>query len=138
VISSFYAAQQKMLHTMNLASMLAIFISCLGLFGISAFIIIQRTKEIGIRKILGASVTGIVGIMVKEFALLVGLAAVIASPIAWYLMHKWLGNFAYRIDMHLWIFLLAGLSTVVIALVTVGYHTLRAALTNPIKSLKTE
>jgi putative ABC transport system permease protein len=110
----------------------------LGLFGISAFIIVQRTKEIGIRKVLGASVTSIVGIMVKEFAVLIGLATVIASPISWYLMHRWLNDFAYRIDMNTWIFLLAGLSAVVIALVTVSYHTIKAALANPIKSLKSE
>ena len=138
VISNFYTAQRKMLHTMNLASILAIFISCLGLFGISAFIIVQRTREIGIRKVLGASVTSIVGILVKEFAVLIGLAAVIASPVSWYLMHRWLNDFAYRIDMNIWIFLLAGLSTIVIALVTVGYYTIKAALANPIKSLKTE
>jgi putative ABC transport system permease protein len=138
VISRFYEDQRKMLHTMNMASMIAIFISCLGLFGISAFIIVQRTKEIGIRKVLGASVTSIVGIMVKEFAVLIGLATVIASPISWYLMHRWLNDFAYRIDMNTWIFLLAGLSAVVIAVVTVSYHTIKAALANPIKSLKSE
>ena len=123
---------------MNLASMMAIFISCLGLFGISAFIIVQRTKEIGIRKVLGASVPSIVRIMVREFVVLVGLATVIASPIAWYLMRRWLNDFASRIDMNIWIFLLAGLSAVVIALITVSYHTIRAALANPIDSLKSE
>jgi putative ABC transport system permease protein len=138
VISGYYNGQQTMLHTMNLASMMAIFISCLGLFGISAFIIVQRTKEIGIRKVLGASVVSIVRIMVKEFAVLIGLATVIASPIAWYLMRNWLNDFAYRISLNIWIFLLAGLSAVVIALVTVSYNTIKAALANPIKSLKSE
>lgn len=137
-ISGYYEDQQKMLHTMNLASMIAIFISCLGLFGISAFIIVQRTKEIGIRKVLGASVTSIVSIMVKEFAVLIGLATIIASPVAWYVLHHWLDNFAYRIDMNIWIFLLAGLSAVVLALATVSYHTIRAALADPVKSLKSE
>jgi ABC-type antimicrobial peptide transport system permease subunit len=138
VISSYYTGQQTMLHTINLASMMAIFISCLGLFGISAFIIVRRTKEIGIRKVLGASVTSIVSIMVKEFVVLVGLATVIATPIAWFLMHRWLDDFAYRVALNLWIFLLAGLSAVVIALVTVGYHSIKAALANPIDCLKTE
>jgi ABC-type antimicrobial peptide transport system permease subunit len=138
VISGYYGDQQNMLRTMNLASTIAIFISCLGLFGISAFIIVQRTKEIGIRKVLGASVTSIVGIMAKEFAVLIGLSTIIAAPISWYLMHSWLNNFAYRVDMSIWIFLLAGLSAVVIALVTVSYHTIKAALANPIKSLNSE
>ncbi len=138
VISSFYDDQRKTLHTMNLASMTAIFISCLGLFGISAFIIVQRTKEIGIRKVLGASLTDIVGIMVSEFVGLVGLATVIASPIAWYLARNWLNGFAYRVGLNIWIFLLAGLSAVVIAMVTVSYHTIKAALANPIDSLKAE
>jgi ABC-type antimicrobial peptide transport system permease subunit len=138
VISGYYEDQQNMLRTMNLASTIAIIISCLGLFGISAFIIVQRTKEIGIRKVLGASVTSIVSIVVREFAVLVGLATVIASPVAWYLMRRWLDNFAYRINMNIWIFLLAGLLAIVIAFVTVGYHTIKAALANPIDSLKTE
>ena len=138
VISGYYEDQQNMLRTMNLASTIAIFISCLGLFGISAFIIVQRTKEIGIRKVLGASVTSIVSTIVKEFAVLVGLAAAIASPVAWYLMHRWLDNFAYRINMNIWMFLLAGLLAIAIALVTVGYQTIKAALANPINSLKTE
>ena len=76
--------------------------------------------------------------MVKEFALLIGLATIIASPVGWYLMHHWLDNFAYRVGLNIWIFLLAGLSAVVLALVTVGYHTIRAALADPVKSLKSE
>jgi len=138
VISGYYEDQQNMLRTMNLASMIAIFISCLGLFGISTFIIVQRTKEIGIRKILGASVTGIVRMVFKEFAVLVVLATLIATPIAWYLMHRWLDNFAYRININIGLFFLAGFSAIAIALVTVGYHTIKAALANPMNSLKTE
>lgn len=127
-----------MLRTINLASVIAIFISCLGLFGISAFIIVQRTREIGIRKVLGASVTGIVRMIFNEFAGLVGLATLITTPVAWYLMHRWLDNFANRININIWVFLLAGFLAIVIALVTVGYHTIKAALANPINSLKTE
>lgn len=138
LVSGYYEDQENMLHIMNLSSMMAILISCLGLFGISAFIIVQRTKEIGIRKVLGASVTSIVRIVAREFVVLVALATVIASPIAWYLMHLWLDNFAYRISLSVWVFLLAGLTAVVVAMVTVGYHTISAALANPIKSLKTE
>ena len=138
IISGYYEDQQNMLRTINLASMIAIFISCLGLFGISAFIIVQRTREIGIRKVLGASVTGIVRMIFNEFAGLVGLATLITTPVAWYLMHRWLDNFANRININIWVFLLAGFLAIVIALVTVGYHTIKAALANPINSLKTE
>ena len=138
VIAGYYQDQANMLHTMNMASGIAIFISCLGLFGISAFIIVQRTKEIAIRKVLGSSVAGIVTIVAKEFALLVILATLIASPIAWSLMHRWLDNFAYRITMGVWVFLAAGLMAITIALITVGYYTIKAAFANPINSLKAE
>jgi ABC-type antimicrobial peptide transport system permease subunit len=110
----------------------------MGLFGLAAFTAVQRTKEIGIRKVLGASVAGIATLMIREFVLLVGLGILVASPIAWYFMHNWLQSFSYRISMNAWVFLLAGLSAIFIALVTVGSQAIKAALANPIKSLKTE
>ena len=120
------------------ASMLAIFIACLGLFGLATFTAEARTKEIGIRKVLGASVTQIVKLLSKDFILLVILGIVIATPIAYYLANKWLQDFAYRIDLEWWIFALAGIVAIVIALLTVSYQSIKAALANPVKSLRTE
>lgn len=137
-IAGFYAEQKKTSDIINAAMAIAIFISCMGLFGLAAFTAVQRTKEIGIRKVLGGSVASIAGLMVKEFVLLVGAAFIIATPIGWYFMHNWLQNFAYRISMSAWVFLLAGVSAILIALVTVGYQAMRAALADPIKSLRAE
>ncbi|MFL5772424.1 MAG: FtsX-like permease family protein, partial [Flavisolibacter sp.] len=117
---------------------LAIFIACLGLLGLSAFSISQRIKEIGIRKILGANVSSIVTLISKDFLKLVGLAAVFAFPIAWYAMHKWLEDFAYRISIPWWVFLAAGIIAAVIAFVTIGFQAVRAAVANPVKNLRTE
>jgi len=117
---------------------LAIFISCLGLLGLAAYSTIQRRREIGIRKIIGASVPGIVNLLSKEFVILVGIAFLIASPLAWYGMHKWLQSFAYRIDIEWWVFALAGVSAMGIALLTVSFQAIKAALANPVKSLRTE
>lgn len=119
-------------------AILAIFISCLGLLGLASYSTLQRTKEIGIRKVLGASVTNVIGLLSKEFILLVLLAFVLASPVAWYFMHEWLKDFAYRIDISWWIFASAGLIAVLIALFTISFQAVRAALTNPVKSLRTE
>jgi putative ABC transport system permease protein len=137
-IAGFYDEQQKTSEIIKAAMVIAIFISCMGLFGLAAFTAVQRTKEIGIRKVLGASVAGIATLMIREFVLLVGLGILVASPIAWYFMHNWLQSFSYRISMNAWVFLLAGLSAIFIALVTVGSQAIKAALANPIKSLKTE
>jgi predicted permease len=117
---------------------LAIFISCLGLFGLAAFTAEQRTKEIGIRKVLGASVTGLVTLLSREFVKLMGIAFVAATPLAWYFAEQWLGKFAYRTDMAWWIFALAGGLALLIALLTVSFHSIRAALANPVKSLRSE
>ena len=117
---------------------LAIFISCLGLLGLASYSTIQRRREIGIRKIIGASVPGIVNLLSKEFIILVGIAFLIASPLAWYGMHKWLQDFAYRIDIEWWIFALAGVSAMGIALVTVSFQAIKAAIANPVNSLRTE
>lgn len=117
---------------------LAIFISCMGLFGLSAFMAEQRIREVGIRKVMGASVSGITTLLSKEFLKLVGIAIIIAIPIAWYYMNGWLQAYEYRIALDWWIFLLAGLFAIVIALVTVSFQAIRAAIANPIKALRSE
>ena len=117
---------------------LAIFISCLGLLGLAAFMAERRTKEIGIRKVLGASVSRIWILLSREFVLLVLIASVIASPITYWQMSNWLQKYDYRIDISSWVFLLAGILALVIALVTVSTQAIKAALANPVKSLRTE
>ena len=117
---------------------LAIFIACLGLFGLASFTVQQRTKEIGIRKVLGASVAGITGLLTKDFLKLVVIAIVIASPVAYYFMNKWLADFAYRIEISWWIFVAAALAALGIAFVTVGFQSVKAALANPVQSLRSE
>ncbi len=119
-------------------SVLAILIACLGLFGLATFTAQRRTKEIGIRKVLGASVAGITGLLAKDFLKLVLLAILIASPVAYYFMQKWLADFAYRIDIQWWMFAVAGLSAVAIAFFTVSFQSIKAALMNPVKSLRSE
>ncbi|KAA9037985.1 FtsX-like permease family protein [Ginsengibacter hankyongi] len=116
----------------------AILIACLGLFGLVTYAAEQRTKEIGIRKVLGAGVSGIVGLLSRDFTMLVGIAALIAFPVAWWAMYKWLETFAYRTEISWWIFLVAGAVTLAIALLTVSIQTIRAALANPVKSLRSE
>ena len=117
---------------------MAIFIACLGLFGLATFTADQRTKEIGVRKVLGASVASIVALLSKDFLKLVLIAIVIASPIAWYAMHRWLQDFAYKVDIEWWVFAVAGLLAVGIALLTVSFQSIKAALMNPVKSLRSE
>ena len=119
-------------------AILAIFISCLGLLGLASYSTLQRTKEIGIRKVLGASVSGITSLLSKDFIKLVLIALVIASPIAWFGMHKWLQGFAYRIDIGIWVFILAGVLAILIALLTVSFQAIKAAVANPVKSLRSE
>jgi putative ABC transport system permease protein len=119
-------------------TILAIFIACLGLFGLASFSVEHRTKEIGIRKVYGASVPGIVLLFSKEFTLWVLAANIFAWPIAWYAMNKWLQNFAFRITILPWTFLLASLAAIVIALMTVSYKVTRAAVTNPVETLRYE
>jgi putative ABC transport system permease protein len=114
------------------------FIACLGLLGLSLFATAQRTKEIGVRKVLGASVSNIVTLLSKDFIKLVVIAFLIASPVAWWIMHNWLQDFAYRINISWWIFLTAGLLAVIIALGTISFQAIKAAIANPVKSLRTE
>jgi len=119
-------------------SLLAIFIACLGLFGLAAYAAEQRTREIGIRKVLGASVTGIIAMLSKDFLLLVLIAALIAFPLSWWAMYRWLQDYAYRINIGWGVFALAGILAVGIALLSVGLQALRSALANPVKSLRSE
>ena len=117
---------------------MAIFISCLGLFGLASFVAEQRTKEIGIRKVLGASVTRLWKMLSKDFVFLVVISCIIAVPVAYYLMDGWLQKFDYHTTISWWIFGLACLGALVITLITVSYQAIKAAMSNPVKSLKTE
>ncbi|QHS57296.1 ABC transporter permease [Mucilaginibacter sp. 14171R-50] len=133
-----YRNDAKSSGLMSVFAIVAIIISCLGLFGLAAFTAEQRGKEIGIRKVLGASVTGIVSLLSIDFIVLIVVALLIASPLAWWLMGKWLQNFAYRIDMQWWVFILAGIISVFIAFITVSFQAIKAAVANPVKSLRSE
>ncbi len=137
-IESFYEADSRRSQLFTIAALCAIFIACLGLFGLAAFTAEQRTKEIGIRKTLGATTAGIVGLLSKDFLGLVGIALVIACPIAWYFMNNWLDNFAFSIMIEWWVFALAGVVAVVVAFFTIGFQSLKAALANPVNSLRSE
>jgi putative ABC transport system permease protein len=133
-----YQTEQKIGSLSAMFSALTIFISCLGLFGLVMVAVSQRTKEIGVRKVLGASVTGITALLSKDFLGLVAIAIIIATPIAWWLMNAWLSDFAYRIQISWWVFLIAGIAAIVIALLTVSFQAIKAAIANPVKSLRTE
>lgn len=133
-----YRSEQRVGKIALTFSILAIFIACLGLFGLATFIAEQRTKEIGIRKVLGAEISGIVSMLSKDFIKLVGIAALIAFPLGWFLMNRWLQDFAYRTNIAWWVFMVAGLSAILIALITVSFQAIKAALMNPVKSLRTE
>jgi len=133
-----YHAEQQTGQVFITFAVFAILIACLGLFGLVTYAAEQRTKEIGIRKVLGASVSGIVSLLSRDFTMLVGIAALIAFPAAWWAMYKWLETFAYRTEISWWIFPVAGTAALTIALLTVSIQTVRAALANPIKSLRSE
>jgi putative ABC transport system permease protein len=133
-----YTAEQQTGKLFITFAIFAIFIGCLGLFGLVSYAAEQRTKEIGVRKVLGASVSGIVAMLSKDFAKLVLIASLIAFPIAWWAMNKWLQSFAYRTHISWWIFVIAGLAAMVIALVTICIQAIKAAIANPVKSLRSE
>jgi len=136
--NNIYREEMRVGKLAMIFSLLAIFIACLGLFGLATFMAEQRTKEIGIRKVLGANVTGIVQLLSKDFLKLVIIAFCLSVPLAWWGMHKWLQDFAYRVDISWWVFVLAGITALFIALITVSLQAIRAALANPVKSLRTE
>ncbi|GJM33409.1 MAG: ABC transporter permease [Saprospiraceae bacterium] len=133
-----YENEQRFGSLTTIFAILAIIVGCLGLFGLSGFTIAQRTKEIGIRKVLGATTTNIVTLLSKDFLKLVALAIVLAIPVAWWAMNNWLNGFANRIDLHWWILALAGLVAVTIAFLTVSFQSIKAALSNPVESIRTE
>jgi putative ABC transport system permease protein len=133
-----YANEQRFGKLFTSFAILAIIIGCVGLFGLSAYTASRHVKEIGIRKVLGASVSNIVMLLSKDFVKPVLVAIIIASPIAWWAMNKWLEDFAYKIDISWWVFVLAGFFALLIALVTVSFQAIKAAIANPVKSLRTE
>ncbi len=137
-IQQLYNREKRMSSIFTVFSSIAIFIACLGLFGLAAFMAKQRTKEIGIRKVLGATTAGIVGMLSKDFLKPVLIALFLAVPLAWYFMNNWLSDFAYRIEISVGVFVFAGVVAVSIALLTVGFQSVKAALANPVESLKSE
>ncbi|MBX2927510.1 MAG: ABC transporter permease [Saprospiraceae bacterium] len=137
-LAQFYEDENRFSNTCKGFGLLAVFIACLGLFGLAMFTAEQRTKEIGIRKVLGASVAGITGLLAKDFLKLVIIAIVIASPVAYWAMSRWLADFAYSIDLQWWMFVPAGAAAIVIAFLTVSFQSIRAALANPVESLRSE
>jgi ABC-type antimicrobial peptide transport system permease subunit len=133
-----FAAEQRIGTLSTVFAILAIFISCLGIFGLASFVAARRIKEIGVRKILGASVTNLWRLLSKEFVLLVILAFVIAIPIAYYFMDQWLQKYEYRTNITWWVFAIAGAVALFITLLTVSFQAIKAAVANPVKSLRTE
>ncbi|HTE30883.1 MAG TPA: FtsX-like permease family protein [Chryseolinea sp.] len=133
-----YEAENKWKQIISSSAMLTIFISCIGLFGLTMLSIQKRTKEIGVRKVLGASVLQVLALVSKNFIALVLVAFIIAIPSAWYATASWLQNFAYRIEIRWWVFGFAALLTVIIAMTTVGLLAIKAGIANPVKSLRTE
>ena len=133
-----YAAEQKTGTILNIFSILTVFVACLGLFGLATYTAEQRTKEIGIRKVLGATVTQVTQMLTKEFLKLVLIASLIAFPVAWWAMHSWLENFAYRIEFQWWVFALAAGVALLIAMLTVSFQAIKAAIANPVSSLRSE
>ena len=137
-MQNLYTSDQRTAKIVFIFSGLAIFIACLGLFGLAAFIAEQKIKEIGIRKVLGASIPNIVMLLSGNFVKLALLSIVIAVPVSWWLMNSWLQDFAYRISIGWTVFVLAGLTVLTIALLTVSFQAIRAAMTNPVKALRSE
>jgi putative ABC transport system permease protein len=133
-----YKSEDKLSSLLWIFTVMAIFVGCLGLFGLAAFSAEQRKKELGIRKVLGASVMAIVTMLSKSFLKPVLIASLIAFPVAWYVMNKWLQEFPYRVNISWWVFAIAGIAALAIAFITVSYQAIKAAISNPIKSLRTE
>jgi putative ABC transport system permease protein len=137
-LAKLYEQETRNYNLFKAFSAISIFICCIGLWGLIAFVVVRKTKEIGIRKVLGATVTNIVGLLSKDFLILVLIAFLLASGIAWYFMHDWLQNFAYRVNLSWWVFAIAGTFAIMIALVTISFQAVKAALANPVKNLRTE
>lgn len=137
-IKAQYQAEERFSKIFSYFSILSLLIACLGLYGLISYTIFQKTKEIGIRKVLGASVNGIAAMLSGDFLKLVLLACIVALPVAWVVMNKWLQGFAYRVSLSWWMFAVAGLLVLLVALVTVSFQSIKAAIANPVKSLRTE
>lgn len=137
-IESFYKQENQLAQLYKIFAAIAILLSCLGLYGLASFMAVQRIKEVGIRKVLGATTGNIVSLFTKEFIVLIAIAFVIATPVAWYYMHQWLQDYAYRINMSWWLFAAGGLVAIIIALATISFQAIKAALANPVNSLRTE
>jgi putative ABC transport system permease protein len=133
-----YSSEMRTGKVFTIFAGIAILLACLGLFGLAVYATQQRIKEIGIRKVLGASVSGITVLLSSKFLGLIAIAFLVASPISWFVMHKWLEDFAYRVDISWWVFAIAGLSVLLITLITVGFQAIKAAVSNPVKSLRSE
>jgi putative ABC transport system permease protein len=137
-IGAFYVQERQQAQLYKIFAAIAIFLGCLGLYGLASFMAIQRTKEVGIRKVLGASIQNIVYLFTREFAVLIAIAFLIAAPIAWYFMHRWLQDYAFRLPITWWIFLAGGAASLTVALLTISFNAIKAARANPVKSLRTE
>jgi ABC-type antimicrobial peptide transport system permease subunit len=137
-IESFYKQEAQLSQLYKIFAAIAIFLSCLGLYGLASFMAVQRIKEVGIRKVLGATAGNIVYLFSKEFIVLISIAFLIATPLAWYFMNKWLQDYVYRINISWWLFAAGGLVAMVIALATISFQAVKAAIANPVKSLRTE
>ncbi len=137
-IENFYTTETRLSNLYKIFAALAIFLSCLGLYGLASFMAVQKIKEVGIRKVLGASVSSIIFLFSKEFLMLIGIAFLIATPLAWYFMHGWLQDFVYRVSISWWILLVAGLIAMIVALVTISFKAVRSANANPVQSLRSE
>jgi len=137
-VNNYYNAEQRWSSIVGWAGGISIFLACLGLLGLAALAAVNRTKEIGVRKVLGASVQDIIALISKDFLKLIVIAFFIASPVAWYFMHQWLQDYANRISVHWTVFLFAGAFVIVAALATISFQALKAAMANPVKSLRSE
>jgi ABC-type antimicrobial peptide transport system permease subunit len=137
-IESFYKQEEQLAQLYKLFAAIAIFLSCLGLYGLASFMAAQRIKEVGIRKVLGATTGNIIYLFSREFILLIAIAFAVATPVSWYYMHQWLQDYAYRIHISWWLFAAGGLVAIIIALMTISFQAIKAAVANPVKSLRTE
>jgi putative ABC transport system permease protein len=137
-VANFYKDEKRMSNLYAVFAILSIFLSCLGLYGLASFMAAQRLKEVGVRKVLGATLQNIVYLFSKEFIILIAVAFAIAAPLTWYFIQQWLQNFKYRIDMSWWIFLLGGVASLLVALITISFKAVRAAQTNPVQTLRAE
>ena len=137
-VETFYKEESQLAQLYKIFAAIAIFLSCLGLYGLASFMAVQRIKEVGIRKVLGATAGNIVYLFSREFVALIAIAFVVAAPVAWYFMHRWLQDYVYRINISWWTFILGGVASIVIALATVSFQAIRAAVANPVDSLRAE